>query len=192
LWGGSIAAVAFQANGGILVGSNSHSWVLMVTRYNPDLTLDTSFGAAGAATYNSNPNMDEFSGMALEPDGRIVVAGDYGGYTGVTLARFVAAGPQIGSFTASPNPVTAGNSVTLTALNITDLNPGTTITQVTFYYYDSSGAKQVLGNGTQTSQGVWTLIFTVNLPPGSYTLFAQAEDTDGVFGDPATFSLSVQ
>jgi uncharacterized delta-60 repeat protein len=192
LAGGSIASVTFQANGGILVGSNSHSWVLMVTRYNPDLTLDTSFGAAGAATYSTKPNTDLFSGMALEPDGRIVVAGEYEGSSGVALVRFLAAGPQIASFTASPNPVPAGSSVTLTAANITDSNPGSTIAQVTFYYIDSSGANQLLGNGTQTSQGVWTLTFTVNLPPGSYTLFAQAEDTYGVFGDPATFFLSVQ
>ena len=41
-------------------------------------------------------------------------------------------GPQIGSFTASPNPVTAGNSVTLTGSNITDANPSSTIKQVAF------------------------------------------------------------
>jgi hypothetical protein len=55
-----------------------------------------------------------------------------------------------------------------------------------------SGAKQILGYGTQTSPGVWTLTFTVNLAPGSYTLFAQAEDSYGVFGYPFAITLTMQ
>jgi hypothetical protein len=89
----------------------------------------------------------------------------------------------IGSFTASPNAVTAGRSLTLTASNI--VMPGASITQVSFYYFDSSGAKHVLGNGTPTSTGVWTLTMTVNLTPGTYTLYAQAEDSLGLFSDTA-------
>jgi hypothetical protein len=107
----------------------------------------------------------------------------YGGYTLL---------PQIGSFTASPNPVTAGSSLTLSASNISDGNPSATITQVSFYYFDSSGAKHVLGNGTQTSTGVWTLTVKVSLAPGTYTLDAQAEDSSGLFSDPAALTLTVQ
>jgi hypothetical protein len=99
---------------------------------------------------------------------------------------------QIGSFTASPNPITAGSSLTLTASNIAPATPGATITQVTFYYFDSSGAKHVLGNGKQTSAGVWTLTVKANLAPGAYTLYAQAEDSDGLFGPAAALTLTVQ
>ena len=81
--------------------------------------------------------------------------------------------------------------MTLTASNITDGNPGSTITQVAFYYFDSVGAKHVLGYGTQTSPGVWTFNFTVNLTSGTYTLYAQAEDSYGVFGDPLALTLQV-
>jgi len=101
-------------------------------------------------------------------------------------------GPQIGSFTANPNPVTAGSSVTLTASNIRDANPDTTSTQVVFYSFDSSGTKQILGYGTQTNPGVWSLTLASNLRPGSYTLFSQAEDGYGAFGDPTTLTLTVQ
>ena len=101
------------------------------------------------------------------------------------------AGPQIGSFTANPNPATAESNLTLTAGNITDANPGATITQVAFYYIDTSGNQQLMGNGAQTSSGVWTYTFTVNLTSGSYTLLAQAEDSDGVFGDPVAITLTV-
>jgi hypothetical protein len=49
----------------------------------------------------------------------------------------------------------------------------------------------VLGYGTQTSPGVWTLTFTVGLPAGSYTVYAQTEDGYGVFGDPVALGLQV-
>jgi hypothetical protein len=110
----------------------------------------------------------------------------------VLLSRYLPSESEIGSFTANPNPVTAGSVTTLTASNITDGNANSTITQVAFYYYDSTGTKQILGYGTQTSPGVWTFNFTVNLTPGPYTIYAQAEDSYGVFGDPLALTLTVQ
>jgi uncharacterized delta-60 repeat protein len=190
-------SVTIQADGKIVVagdqgnaqsGDNS----FLAARYNSNGSLDTTFGVNGVATAGSDLGSAAVVSMALEPDGRIVLAGFTAGSSSVfSLARFLAAGPQIGSFTASPNPVTAGSSTTLTASNITDGNPGSTITQVAFYYLDSSGAKHVLGYGTQTSPGVWTLNFTVNPASGSYTLFAQAEDSYGVFGDPLAITVTV-
>jgi hypothetical protein len=50
----------------------------------------------------------------------------------------------------------------------------------------------LLGYATQTNPGVWTFTFTVNLSPGTYTLFAQSEDGYGVFGDPISLALTVQ
>jgi hypothetical protein len=38
---------------------------------------------------------------------------------------------------------------------------------------------------------VWTLTAKVNLAPGTYTVYAQAEDSSGLFGDPATLTLTV-
>jgi hypothetical protein len=130
--------------------------------------------------------------MALEPDGRIVAAGSLLTSTGgFALARFVACGPEVGSFTAGTNPVTTGSSLTLAASNITDANPGATITQVTFYA-ELNGTNTLLGYGTQGSPGVWTFSFTVNLAPGTYTLFSQAEDGYGAFSDPDPLTLQVQ
>src|SRR5262249_50746736 len=67
--GGGVFSVQFQANGGILVGSNAGSG-LGVTRYNPDLSLDTFFGTAGVAEFSPPQSEDSFCGMGLEPDGR--------------------------------------------------------------------------------------------------------------------------
>jgi hypothetical protein len=47
-----------------------------------------------------------------------------------------------------------------------------------------SGTDTFLGYGVQTSPGVWTLTFsTAGLTGGTYTLFAQAEDSYDVVGD---------
>ena len=83
----------------------------------------------------------------------------------------------------------------LTASNLTDTNPGATITQVAFYYIDNSGNQHLLGYAAQTSPGVWTLSFspsTSGLTSGTYTLLAQAEDSYGVFSDPFALTLTVQ
>jgi len=189
-------SVAILASGQIVVGGHQHTFSslnvsFMAARYSANGSLDTTFGTNGIASAGSGLNPYN-EGMALEPDGRIVLAGyTNSGPQAFYLARFLGAGPQIGSFTANPNPVTAGSSLTLTASNITDEIPSATITQVAFYYIDASGNQQFLGYGTQTGPGVWTFAFTVNLSSGSYTLLAQAEDSYGIFGDPATITLIV-
>jgi uncharacterized delta-60 repeat protein len=193
-------SLTLQPDGKIVVAGDSHDLSgngtdpFMVARYNAtDGSLDTSFGTGGIALSTGfNVNADKVD-VALEPDGRIVVVGTAPFGTSIALARFLAAGPQIGSFTASPNPVAVGSTLTLTVLNsnITDANPNSTTTQVEFYYYDAGGNKVSLGTVTQSSGGAWSLTFTVTLPPGTYTLFAQAEDNYGVFGDAVALTLQV-
>jgi uncharacterized delta-60 repeat protein len=167
------AALALQADGKIVLNGGSS-----LVRYNPDGSPDATFGSAGIAA-------DPIGGysVAIAPNGDIV--------TGVNLsvARFLPSAPQIGSVTAGQSG--AGAPVTLTALNLTDANPNSTITQVTFYYFDPSGNKVVLGTVTAPDgSGNWDP--TLSMPAGSYTLYALAEDSYGVFGDPFSLNLSVQ
>ena len=62
-----------QPDGKILVvGEQDNDY--MVSRYNTDGTLDTSFGTNGIATFHINGN-DEARAIALQSDGKIVVAG---------------------------------------------------------------------------------------------------------------------
>jgi uncharacterized delta-60 repeat protein len=201
-WGAQ--SVALQADGEIVVagwmGSNPNVGSnFMVTRFNPaNGSPDASFGNNGIAVW---PVRDSSTAdVALEPDGRIVVAGPSvnATNTGVfAVARFLAAGPQIGLFTASPNPVTSGGSVTLTAANVVPLNPGGTVTQVAFYRDSNDdgildAGDALLGYGTQASTGTWTFtVSTTGWASGSSTLFAQAEDSYGVFSDPAALTLEV-
>jgi uncharacterized delta-60 repeat protein len=198
-------SIAIQADGKIVAAgtegeSGSTNETFVVARFNPtDGSLDGGFGVGGFQTAPVQIQNSYGDDMAIQPDGRIVTAGTQNvsstsGYTdfAFSLARYLPSEPEIGSFTANPNPVKAGSSQTLTASNITDANANSTITQVTFYYSDSSGTKQILGYGTQTSPGVWTLTFAVNLASGSYTVYAQAEDSYGAFGDPLALTLIVE
>jgi len=201
-------AVRIQADGKIVVGGSETSDgtlgnnALMAARYNANGSLDASFGVNGFATAAPGTSSSGYAakaqGLALEPDGRIIVAGaSYAvtspstGNNSFSLARFLAAGPQIGSFTASPNPVTAGSNLTLTAANVVDLNMTGTVTQVAFYVDTNGDGKlepgidTLLGYGTQTNTGTWTFTFdTTGLAAGTYSFFAVAEDTYGIFSDP--------
>jgi hypothetical protein len=108
-------------------------------------------------------------------DGPIV-----GSYTDLGGNQFITHQPVIGSFTASASTVTAGSNLTLTATNITDVNPNSSITQVLIYGPNSIGGAP-LGYATQSQSGVWTFTFsTAGWATGSDTFYAVAVDSYGV------------
>jgi uncharacterized delta-60 repeat protein len=196
LYGGNAIAIQPDTNGELDItgyvpaGSSSNA---AIARLLPTGALDPNFGTNGG--YSTLPiDGTSYGSLVIQSDGKIVVAGN------PAVARYYGASPQIGSFTASPNPVTAGSSVTLTASNITDGNPNVSITQVAIYLdsnHDGTlepGTDQLLGYATQTSPGVWTLTNSsaFGLTAGTYKLFAQAEDSDGVYSDPVALTLTVQ
>jgi uncharacterized delta-60 repeat protein len=199
-------SAALQSNGQIVVtggsnsptnssggGSSTPTGVLEIGVYNPNGSPDTSFGSSGFVTQAVGSGAMG-RGVLVQSDGKIVVAGTaaISSKDDFLMARFGPSAAQIGSFTAGPNPVTSGSSVALTASNISLADPSSTITQVAFYYVDSSGNQQFLGYGTQTSPGTWTFNYMVNLAAGTYTLIAQATDSDGILGDPFALTLTVQ
>lgn len=193
-------AIAQTANGVLLAaGADSAHSKFGVAAYLPNGQPDTTFGNSGTAlaSFGDGTSGDIF-GQALQADGKIVVAGDTqpsggGTYNGL-LARFQA---PTNTFTASPNPVTAGSSVTLYASNLVAANLTGPITQVAFYL-DSNGngtlepgTDTLLGYGAVNAIDVWTKSFTAPLTKGPFKLFAQAMDSSGVFSDPLTLSLVV-
>jgi hypothetical protein len=103
----------------------------MLARFNADGTLDTSFGSNGIVVTPTNGG--GAVAVALQADGKIVTAGLYNfrSTTGSSWAVFRYLGdPTNGPVMASPNLVSAGSTVTLTAGNIPTGNPSSSITQV--------------------------------------------------------------
>jgi hypothetical protein len=134
----------------------------------------------------------------------------------VTLPKGPAqpAAPEIGTLagtptstdltgTAAPGPVAAGTSVDLTAGNVYAINPGVSITQVAFYLdLNNDGVLQtstdkLLGYGTTSTEANashnWNItISTTGLAKGTYTIFAQALESDGLYSSPIAMTLTIQ
>lgn len=117
-------AIAIGPDGKIVVagyyfGGNQNFQALLV-RYNPDGSLDSSFGSGGTVTdfrgfSSGSANLAET--VAIQPDGKIVIAGHYtspdGGSTVATMARFNANGTYDTSFGTSGRleiPVASGSA----------------------------------------------------------------------------------
>jgi uncharacterized delta-60 repeat protein len=194
--------IGLQADGSVVVGgtrqfldpvygSEDGSDALLI-RFTPAGALDPTFGAGGSVTTDVR-GYESGTALVIQPDGKIVQVGSTdktiqtGSEGDFLLARYLPAAPVIGSFTAGP--AGAGTPVTLSASGITDGNANAAITQVAFYYFDAGGSKVTVGTSTQASGGAWSV--TINLPPGTYTLFAQATDRYGVLGDPVALTLQI-
>jgi uncharacterized delta-60 repeat protein len=94
-FGGGAEAVALQPDGKIVAaGSASPGATIFfdfaLARYNPDGSLDATFGSGGKVTTEFTGGSDRASAVALQPDGKIVAAGT--AFTGtsynVALARY--------------------------------------------------------------------------------------------------------
>lgn len=88
--------VVIQTNGRILVGgvtqtsSNFESLDFLLLRLNTNGSLDTSFGMGGKVTTDFSGKGDAAEGIALQPDGRIVLGGhsNNGLFFSFALARY--------------------------------------------------------------------------------------------------------
>ncbi|NUS31118.1 MAG: DUF11 domain-containing protein [Streptomyces sp.] len=93
--------LALQADGGIItVGSSRQAEYLStdfsLMRHKADGSLDTAFGDGGTTLTDFAGGEDRAHGVALQPDGKIVVAGESGrsegGCCSFTVARYTAGG----------------------------------------------------------------------------------------------------
>jgi uncharacterized delta-60 repeat protein len=85
--GETTQALAFQTDGKV-IAAGEHSFngsaEIGVARLNADGSLDTTFGAGGALTLSQG---EQASAIAIQPDGKILIAGE--GTAGITLARLL-------------------------------------------------------------------------------------------------------
>jgi uncharacterized delta-60 repeat protein len=195
-WGGTgtvpapgglpISGLAIQADDKVV---GSYNWG--VARFNTDGSLDSSFGNGGTSNSGLPSALPLNRPVTLLPNGDIVEAGVAHVPPAFAAVLYLPSEPEIGSFTANPNPVASATVTTLTASNLTDGNAGATITQVAFYIVINN-TQTFLGYGTD-SNGTWTYSFdTTGLAAGSYMLYAQATDSYGVLGNTLALTLTVQ
>lgn len=89
-------AVALQPDGKIVLAGSTGgagSDDVALSRYHPDGRLDAAFGQGGRVVTSLSPRDDAGSSVALQPDGRVVVAGRTSGSgEDVALLRYTAAG----------------------------------------------------------------------------------------------------
>ena len=76
-------SVAIQADGKIVAAGYSYNDGIGVVRYNPNGSLDTSFNGTGKVTTSFGSSSAIANDLAIQADGKIVVAvGAYGGFPG--------------------------------------------------------------------------------------------------------------
>ncbi len=75
----AIAAIAVQADGKfVAVGNADSDAEFALARYNPDGSLDSTFGDGGKVTTDFTKDGDWADAVAVQPDGKIVAAGGAG------------------------------------------------------------------------------------------------------------------
>lgn len=104
--------------------------------------------------------------------------------------------PTVASISASPNPVTSGGALTLTAAGVADADG--TVASVSFYLesngtpgLQADGADVLLDSDAQSADGWIGLATTYGLAPGDYTVYARAMDDQGGAGAPASTTFTI-
>ncbi|MBZ0207449.1 MAG: T9SS type A sorting domain-containing protein [Flavobacteriales bacterium] len=99
-------SIAIQADGKILLAGDTYNGMdsdFALARYNTDGTLDNNFGAEGKVTTDFGADYDNGYSVAMQPDGRIIVAGTtyIGEDSHFALVRYNADGTLDNSFGAA-------------------------------------------------------------------------------------------
>ena len=116
-----INATRIQPDGKIVAAGSSAIGNFMLVRYNPDGTLDNSFGNGGKITTDLHGAYEQATALALQHDGRIVVAGSSSWQGGVfALARYNTDGTLDSTFGVSGTVTTQfdGGSAEIAAIRI--------------------------------------------------------------------------
>jgi len=164
-----------ESNGaaGLQTGSGGDYSFTPITDGSTSITLNTTGATPG--TYTFYAQLTDSSGAASP-------AGTSAPTTSITVTApgGSSGSPVIGSIIASPNPVVSGNSLTLTATNITD--PDVDVTEVIFYE-ETNGIP-----GLQTGRRGGDFSFR---PVGAASGFSILLDTTGVTGSLTFYALAV-
>ncbi len=164
---------ALQPDGKIVLGGNTSDPTdtnenFGIVRYNPDGTLDSTFGSGGIVTPTDfGGSKDGARDVKIDASGRILAAGIAGpvanGGFNMALARYVGGLPTIDTIDPTSGPVSGGQCVTITG---SYFQPGATVK-----FGAKVGTVEVPVQPTQmiaqTPAGAGTIDVTVTNPDGS-------------------------
>lgn len=102
-------ALVLLADGKLVAAGSSNSDIA-VARYNPDGSLDPSFGSGGQVLTDLG-SPDQANALALQPDGKIVVAGTTAGFSDFALVRYNPDGSLDAGFGSGGSVVTNIGSI---------------------------------------------------------------------------------
>ena len=145
---------------------------------------DPQPGNIGGVARDTQGGPEDDSTKILTADGS-TPGNDEGGNTGGGTTA-----PTIDSLSGSPDPVTLGQDITLTASGVADTNG--TVSSVAFYR-DTDGSEtldagtdDLLGTDSDGTDGWSFTTSTAGFPAGSQTYFAQATDNDNLVSAEAS------
>ena len=131
-------AVAIQPDGKAVVSGQTNTTTMAVLRLGADGTPDTDFGNNGISTFSFDNTLESARGVALQPDGKIVVAGP--GMGGIAVARLQPGGDLDTTFNQDGKQVLDFNPQTLDSGDGVALAPNGAIVVV-----GSSGSNTTVG-----------------------------------------------
>jgi uncharacterized delta-60 repeat protein len=177
------AAVAIDAQGRIVVAGGSNNGSdddFAVARYNPNGTLDTTFNGTGTRTDPIGSGTDFANAVAIDAQGRIVLAGQSrnGSNDDFALARYIGdETPPVTSITAGPANGAATRNATPT-FHFTANESNATFE----CRFDSDAFEECAHVDHQTAEF---------LDDGAHTFSVRATDAAGNTGSAATRSFTV-
>jgi hypothetical protein len=198
-------AVAMDADGDFVVAWSDGEYQ-NVLAYDVYARRYTAGGVAIAQEFLVNTQTANFQGtpaVAMDAAGDFVVvwssSGQDGSGFGVYAQRYGTRDtPTVGLLSDTPDPVTGGNSITLSASGVSSADGE--VTSVSFYR-ESNGEPGLqvglegdtfVGTDTTPSGGFWSAsASTAGLAPGTYTYYAQATDDAGLTGAPVSTTNTV-
>lgn len=125
--GDSVSSMALQPDGKIVVVGSCYNGInnqFCLARYLPNGTLDTSFNGTGTVLTANGSFDDHTSATALQPDGKIIVAGYcLSSYYNFCLARYLPSGALDTSFNGTGSVITDIGSVGWDQAYATALQP---------------------------------------------------------------------
>ena len=166
--GAMARSLVLQGDGKIVAGGTAYvlgTQVFALTRYNPDGSLDPTFGTAGKVSSTLSPSGSVCNGLTLQADGKLVATGysiDGSGNRNLAVVRYLGDGSLDPGF------------------NGTGIDTTVALTQGNAVATQRDGSILVAGTSTPGITDLAVLRFSSGL---TFTPFAWGYDADGEAGD---------